>query len=333
MYFDLEKYKESFEYNILRPDTSNEEEGSTDKKNKGDFVLWKLSNKNDNISYNSKWGYGRSGWHIECSVMSSEILGDSLDIHAGGIDLAFPRHENEIAQCQACFSKKWVKYFLHTGHLNIDGLKMSKSLKNFLTISEIVEKSSPESLRILFLQHSWNRPMNYDPDQLKEADSIKKKLFNFKSNIESYIKNRDLRSLNDYDKKALEYLSILKSDIHESFCNNINTSKSLDSLLNFIGQINVMMKTLHSDVLNSAYQYFSKIMKLFGLINDSVEISSKDENIANLLCEYRSNVRQALKSKSNPSVLFDLSDKVRVDIKSLGFAIDDTPQGSVLRKI
>ncbi len=106
--------------------------------------------------------------------MSSEIFGSKLDIHAGGINLAFPHHENEIAQCQGHFHDRWVNYFLNTGHLNINGLKMSKSLKNFLTISEILDVSSPESLRILFLQHPWNKDMSYDPDQLKEADSIKK---------------------------------------------------------------------------------------------------------------------------------------------------------------
>lgn len=204
VYFNLSKYKESFRYNLLRPETlAEEEEENKEKKCREDFVLWKLS-KPGEPSYDSKWGKGRPGWHIECSVMASEILGDKLDIHAGGIDLAFPHHENEVAQCQGYFNQEWVKYFLHTGHLHIDGLKMSKSLKNFLTIKDIVDISSSQQLRILFLQHQWNKEMSYDQEQLKEAGSILKKIMNFTSNAEAIVKKDDIRSMNDFDKKILK---------------------------------------------------------------------------------------------------------------------------------
>jgi cysteinyl-tRNA synthetase len=333
VYFDLSKYKQSFKYNLLRPETVSEpeENASVDKKDKEDFVLWKASKANE-PTYESKWGPGRPGWHIECSAMSSEIFGNKLDIHAGGIDLAFPHHENEIAQCQGHFNEAWVNYFLHTGHLNINGLKMSKSLKNFLTISEILNISSPESLRILFLQHSWNKDMNYDPEQLKEADSIKKKLFNFRSNSESLIKKVSNRSLNTLDKKYLFDLEVSKQAVHDAFINNINTSRALEEILNLITNTNANIKILHSDVLRLILKYVDQILSLFGLINETVQSSQMEEEIASLLCEYRNNVRSAAKSK-DVSKLFTLSDKVREDIKKFGFAIDDTPQGSMLRKI
>ncbi|KAG5725595.1 Cysteinyl-tRNA synthetase, partial [Termitomyces sp. T112] len=121
-----------------------------------DFALWKAS-KPGEPSWPSPWGSGRPGWHIECSVMASAIFGDNMDIHSGGIDLAFPHHDNEMAQSEAyhdCGS--WVNYFIHTGHLHIEGLKMSKSLKNFITIDEILERHSARQLRLAFLTQLWN---------------------------------------------------------------------------------------------------------------------------------------------------------------------------------
>lgn len=332
VYFDLKKYKEKFKYNLLRPETVNEEEEEcTDKKGKEDFVLWKASKPNEPI-YDSKWGPGRPGWHIECSVMASEILGSKLDIHAGGIDLAFPHHENEVAQCQGYFQDHWVKYFLHTGHLNINGLKMSKSLKNFLTIKDIVEISSPQHLRILFLQHLWNKEMNYDPDQLKEADAILKKLANFVSNSESQLKKDDIRSLNSLDKKLLADLDESKSIIDQAFSNNINTPKALDTLIDIVSSTNQHVKILHTDVLRQILNYVVKILGVFGLDFDKKVTSVNEEKLAELLKDFRSEIRVGLKTKADNKTLFTICDKVRESIKELGYTIDDSGNESIIRR-
>lgn len=332
VYFDLAKYKDVFRYNLLRPATgTDEEEESTEKRSRDDFVLWKASKAGEPI-YKSKWGDGRPGWHIECSVMASEVLGKKLDIHAGGIDLAFPHHENEIAQCQGHFGDTWVKYFLHTGHLNIDGLKMSKSLKNFLTIREIVETCSPHHLRVLFLQHLWNKEMNYDPDQLKEADSILKRIRNFISNAESAYKRGDSRSLNDLDKKLMYDLEGFKLEVDSALKNNINTPKALNSILTLISTVNPHLKTVHSDVVGLFLNYVVKITEIFGLVTSKCDVSENDEKMAELLNRFRSEVRTELKRNAGNKKLFEACDKVREAVKGLGYVIDDSNCDSVLRR-
>lgn len=331
VYFSLCNYRTTFQYNVLRPETVNEEEeDNSEKRSKEDFVLWKASKPGD-PTYESKWGKGRPGWHIECSVMASEVLGKKLDIHAGGIDLAFPHHENEIAQCQGCFGEPWVRYFLHTGHLNIDGLKMSKSLKNFLTIKEIVKSSSPMHLRVLFLQHLWNKEMNYDPDQLKEADSILKKIFNFISNAEALLKRGDTGSVSELDRRMMQDLESFKREVDAAFKSNINTPKALNAILQLIAAANLHLKALHSDVLGMILAYVLEIVELFGLVQKKSAVQG-DEKMAELLNSFRSEIRKELKANSGSKRLFEICDKVRDAIKGLGYIIDDRPDGSVLRK-
>jgi cysteinyl-tRNA synthetase len=133
---------------------------NTDKRNQSDFALWKAS-KPGEPTWASPWGEGRPGWHIECSAMSS-VLGDHLDVHGGGVDLKFPHHDNEIAQSEAHYnSPQWVNYWLHSGHLHIENCKMSKSLKNFITIRQALDKYTARQLRMLFLVHSWHGTMDY----------------------------------------------------------------------------------------------------------------------------------------------------------------------------
>lgn len=133
----------------------------SDKKNPGDFVLWKKSKEKEPF-WNSPWGNGRPGWHIECSCMCSEIFGENLDIHTGGCDLKFPHHDNEIAQTEAYYDHdQWINFFLHTGHLNIDGLKMSKSLKNFKKISDFIDTYSANTFRLFFCTNRWDNDMDF----------------------------------------------------------------------------------------------------------------------------------------------------------------------------
>lgn len=154
-----------------------------------DFALWKAS-KPGEPAWDSPWGRGRPGWHIECSVMATEVLGNKLDIHAGGIDLRFPHHDNEIAQSEACFeSDSWVNYFLHSGHLTITGCKMSKSLKNFITIKEALKDNSARQIRIAFLLHSWKDTLDYSPSVMEGAVQLEKLL-----NVRCSLEARPLRS-------------------------------------------------------------------------------------------------------------------------------------------
>jgi cysteinyl-tRNA synthetase len=146
----------------------------SEKRSVTDFALWK-SSKSGEPWWDSPWGRGRPGWHIECSVMASTICGDSLDIHTGGVDLKFPHHDNELAQAEAYYGNSdWVKYFLHSGHLTIAGCKMSKSLKNFVTIQEALKKYSSRQLRLAFLLHSWKDTLDYSDNTMNMAVQYEK---------------------------------------------------------------------------------------------------------------------------------------------------------------
>lgn len=189
VYFDIGAFeKAGNSYARLRPESKNDKalqdegEGSLSKnlggkKGAGDFALWKKSKAGEPF-WPSKWGDGRPGWHIECSVMASDILGSQMDIHSGGIDLAFPHHDNELAQSEAYFCEHgkgehtWVRYFLHMGHLSISGSKMSKSLKNFQTIEDALATSyTSRSMRIVFLMGKWNDGVEISPDMRAQADN------------------------------------------------------------------------------------------------------------------------------------------------------------------
>jgi cysteinyl-tRNA synthetase len=193
VYLSLEAFKaQGHTYRKLKPfagDTSEadmaEGEGALggaeagEKQHPNDFALWKAS-KPGEPSWPSPWGAGRPGWHIECSVIASDILGPNLDVHAGGVDLKFPHHDNELAQAEAFYGhSQWVNYFFHAGHLDIKGLKMSKSLKNFITIQQALEKHSARQIRLMFLLQPWDKGMNYSDQTMQDAKAKEAVFRNF----------------------------------------------------------------------------------------------------------------------------------------------------------
>ena len=354
VYFDLKKYKKIFKYNVLRLsgieqhliDTTVKSIISTEKKSLDDFALWKNVVNKDELKFHSPWGEGRPGWHIECSVMSTHIFGSKLDIHGGGIDLMFPHHENEIAQCQGYFNDTWVKYFLHTGHLNIDGRKMSKSLKNFLTISEIINNYSGITIRILFLQHHWNSPMNYSEEQLKRADVTRKKIFNFISTAESIITQQKLNNINNFqksnpyirsmtsaDKELYAVLLNTKQIIDKHFRDNINFSDAFLEITNLITNVNTVISDLSTDILYNILTYIKKILDIFGIIEDHQIQDELSEKFANILNNFRMQIRQSLRNKATFKELFTICDKIRDEVKTVGYQIEDTKDHSIIRKI
>lgn len=190
VYFDVAKFDAAKHHHYAKlvpeayDDTKSLQEGEGDlcisedrlseKRSANDFALWKTS-KPGEPWWPSPWGNGRPGWHIECSVMASDICGNTLDIHTGGVDLKFPHHDNELAQSEAYFDRaNWVNYFLHTGHLTISGCKMSKSLENFITIQQALQKNAACDLRLIFLLHSWKDTLDYSDNTLEMATQYKK---------------------------------------------------------------------------------------------------------------------------------------------------------------
>merc|ERR1712166_716541 len=254
VYFNTKKYLQAGrDYSKLRPGGSSdllaEGEGSismegSEKQNETDFALWKKS-KPGEPSWKSRWGMGRPGWHIECSVMAGDILGDHMDIHGGGDDLKFPHHDNEVAQSEACFGcDQWVNYFLHAGRLNIDGLKMSKSLKNFTTIQAVLEHFSATQMRIMFLKQAWEQTMMYSEASMDGAKATEAKFKIFFGNALSATRELGVEGPQNWtetDKKYSDILVQQRAIIHKSLCDNFDTPRVMGALDEIVKHFNIYM--------------------------------------------------------------------------------------------
>ncbi|CRG99705.1 cysteine--tRNA ligase, putative [Plasmodium relictum] len=321
VYFDIEEFKknEIHFYARMEPSSVKDEnrilEGEGDlgmiskkKKNSYDFALWKASKPNEPY-WDSPWGKGRPGWHIECSTMASNILGKVIDIHSGGIDLRFPHHDNELAQSEAFFDhNQWVNYFLHSGHLHIEGLKMSKSLKNFITIKNILSKYTSNQIRILFLLNKWDNFMNYNPngESMIQCIEIDKFFINFFALIDMKIKNFDLNNSNLYwnnaDTQLNNLFRLTKTKIHEHLLDNFNTPDAILAIQKLITEINVYLKNEKTQIglLLEMKHYINFILTTFGLVYDDSQKAKyeKFDQLLQTLGSYRRNIRINLQSNA-----------------------------------
>ncbi|MCJ1330785.1 hypothetical protein MMC10_007472 [Thelotrema lepadinum] len=254
----------------------------TTKKSNADFALWKASRPGE-PSWPSPWGNGRPGWHIECSAMASDRLGSQMDIHSGGIDLAFPHHDNELAQSEAYWSDathnhqhQWVNYFIHMGHLSIAGSKMSKSLKNFTTIREALSRDgwSPRSLRVLFLQGNWKDGIEITDSLLREGTSWEEKINNFfiKANDILGVGNKvEVESSNSQLASALEKA---KEETFEAFCDSFDTRRAMVCMSELVTAFNIMNRpSLDLVDVRSVAQWITFMVNMLGL-NGSVSVDS-----------------------------------------------------------
>jgi len=362
VYFDTAVYSKNHYYAKLEPnsvsDLNRVQEGegglsnihANEKKNSGDFALWKKSKENE-PSWPSNWGLGRPGWHIECSTMASDILGSNIDIHAGGVDLRFPHHDNELAQSEAYFdNNQWVNYFLHSGHLNIDKQKMSKSLKNFTTIRDGLQKyKDARSIRMLFLLHKWDGPMEYSEDAMSHAVQTHLTFNEFFLNIKVLLrtlsdeKNSAVAEQfwRDQEKEIMKNLNEKKKEIHQYLCDNFNTPEVIKVLLELVKMTNIYIKentNVRIFIVNAIVNYIDSMLKVFGLGEErfaydfSVTEKSKEEILTPVLdafTGFRDKVRAAARAKDIAMVLNEC-DQVRDDtLPPLGIRMEDTSGASV----
>jgi cysteinyl-tRNA synthetase len=247
VYFNVSKFSadKSHTYAKLVPENANNaealEEGegvlsakavghADDKHSPSDFALWKKS-KEGEPWWDSPWGQGRPGWHIECSTMCQATLGEfaggPIDMHSGGIDLRFPHHDNEIAQSEAFLNHpQWVNYFLHTGHLNIDGLKMSKSLKNFIKISSAIERYGARRLRLLFLLYKYNAPMDYSEDVMVLVTSIERSFVEYFTNVKTALRSLPTSGPAKWSSREIALASVVdhaKARVRAALCDDFDT--------------------------------------------------------------------------------------------------------------
>ncbi|KAK8776058.1 hypothetical protein V5799_030600 [Amblyomma americanum] len=258
--------------------------GDDEKRSANDFALWKAS-KPGEPAWDSPWGPGRPGWHIECSVMASSLLGSSLDIHTGGYDLKFPHHDNELAQAEAYFGNDhWVRYFLHSGHLTIAGCKMSKSLKNFVSIRDALSRHSARRLRMAFLLHSWKDTLDYSDNTMDVAAQWEKVFSEFFLNVKDLLRGAPgADSVSAYAKWSEEEVVLnskflaAKDDVHAALCDNVDTRTALESLRSAVTACNVYIKTkqeskkpLDVTLLRNIAGYVTRILEVLGVGNESL---------------------------------------------------------------
>ena len=301
VYFDISKFKDYGKLSgVVKRELKTGTRVLSDEYTKDDvldFALWKKADSLDEASYDSPFGRGRPGWHIECSVMSQSILGNKLDIHAGGIDLIFPHHENEIAQSEAKTGESpFVKYWVHGAHMLVDGKKMSKSLNNFYTLSDLEKKGfEPLVLRYLFLQTHYRQEMNFTLEALSASQNALNKL---------------IKEVSSYDEPKVGC-----AEFEEKFLDAINDD------LNMPKALSILWEVIKSDYPTSAKaETVFKFDKVLGLsLNKAKEISKKQgkelpEEVIKLF-EERLRLRNEKK--------YDEADKIREKIISLGFKVED----------
>uniref|UniRef100_A0A182MYJ3 Cysteine--tRNA ligase, cytoplasmic n=1 Tax=Anopheles dirus TaxID=7168 RepID=A0A182MYJ3_9DIPT len=260
-------------------DLSTGEDRLTEKRSPNDFALWK-SSKAGEPWWDSPWGRGRPGWHIECSAMASDICGDYLDIHTGGVDLKFPHHDNELAQSEAHDgSSEWVKYFLHTGHLTIAGCKMSKSLKNFVTIQQALEKHTATQLRLAFLLHSWKDTLDYSDNTMEMAVQYERFMNEFFLNVKDLTRHVQTGPARDaFDRwrpveaDLQQKFADARAAIHEALCDNVDTRTALDVMRGLVSTCNVYIKEHRSSGFNALLMrriasYCTDLLHVFGAVN------------------------------------------------------------------
>ncbi|OZT10986.1 cysteine--tRNA ligase [Priestia aryabhattai] len=281
-----------------------------------DFTLWKTA-KNDEIAWDSPWGQGRPGWHIECSAMARKYLGDTIDIHAGGQDLSFPHHENEIAQSEALTGKTFAKYWLHNGYINIDNEKMSKSLGNFVLVHDIIQKHDPSLLRFFILSVHYRHPINYNEEILENTRKGYERLQTAYMNL----KHR-LDAATDLSDDNSEWAAKI-DELHNSFIkemdDDFNTANAISVLFELAKQANVYLleSTTSKEVIEAFINEFNQLGGALGLTFGAQELV--DEEIENL-------IQQRIDARKNRD--FKLADQIRDKLKAKNIILEDTAQGT-----
>ena len=306
-------------------------EVDTRKQHPMDFALWK-SAKPGEPSWDSPWGKGRPGWHIECSTMSLKYLGEQFDFHGGGSDLIFPHHENEIAQSQACIGDEhsFAKYWLHNGFITIHNEKMSKSKNNFFTVKDILQEYPGEVVRFFILQTHYRSPLDFSDERLKEAQTSLARLQQSKAFMDELLKKEGAAdTAKDLVAKAEEY----RKAFYEAMDDDFNTALAISQLFGLSKDINIY----YQDVMNKGADYdaagFARVSEIYlemaaiiGIFEQ--EEAAADDGLTDKLMELIISIRQDARKEKN----WAIADKIRDELKEVGIVIEDTPNGARWKK-
>ena len=336
VYFNIKKFKSygKLSHRSVKDMISGARVEPVDKKRDPlDFALWKKV-KEDEPSWESPWGEGRPGWHIECSAMSTCYLGDTFDIHAGGRDLIFPHHENEIAQAEAATGKRFANYWLHNGMLTIDAQKMAKSLGNFITIEDVLGKYHPDIVKMFFLSTNYNSPIDFSWQRLDGLKSVKSSFDSFFSKIRA-IKNLDgVKYNSNFEKVCFELdkeIDNLSLKFKNAMDDDFNTALAFGVLNEVLGLGNKIYDDKRLDfsskvvLLIRIKNIILDFSKIFGLFEDLDSGSEDYKQVVDLLIQ----VRGELRDQKN----YQLADKIRIYLEEEGIVLEDGVGGSSWRKV
>jgi len=359
VYFSVEKFKD---YGMLSGQRLDEMkvgariDPGEQKHNPLDFALWKKS-KTDEPSWDSPWGKGRPGWHIECSTMSSKYLGLPFDIHGGGMDLRFPHHENEIAQAEAATGKQFAKYWMHIGLLTINGEKMSKSLGNIVNIRDLLNKWDSEVVRFFFAQTQYRSPPDFNDKALSDAEKGLEKIHRLKEKIESLCGNIssnkfNVKSLTKTEKNYLDYVEDFKKKFDDAMDDDFNTPQAIAAFFDFVNLSNRFFEENNNPSKNLCKYALDVFVQLGSVLTlfqpnvhrkDASEETVLLEKLHSVVSKYEKNADKtdikslmekiiALREKVRRNKDWKLADKIRKELSDIGFEVQDTSDGPVWRK-
>jgi cysteinyl-tRNA synthetase len=326
VYFDTKKFEG---YGKLSKQNQDELEAgarievNSQKRHPMDFVLWK-SKKEGEPGWNSPWGEGRPGWHIECSVMSNRYLGETIDIHAGGQDLTFPHHENEIAQSEARSGKTFSNYWIHNGYININNEKMSKSKGNFFTVRDISNSYDLEIVRFFMLSAHYRNPVNFSDEMLNQAKAGLERLYNTKERLEFILSNLEESSMSEVESSLVCELNSYRQKFIDSMDDDINTADAVSVIFE-------LAKFINSNVAEcSSKEFAQKNLDLFNELTNVLNIVNKKKD-NNLDEEIEKLIQKRTDAKKNKD--FALADSIREELLNMGIVLEDTRQGVKWKRI
>lgn len=329
VYFRAKKFKE---YGKLSHQPLEELEAGArinvneSKEDPMDFALWKKQ-KPGEPAWDSPWGKGRPGWHIECSAMANKYLGSTIDIHSGGQDLTFPHHENEIAQSEAANDAPFAHYWLHNGYINVDNRKMSKSLNNFFTVRDVAREYDYEVIRFFMLSAHYRNPINFSKDLMEQAKSGLDRMYTCLSNLDFLRKNAADRAMNEQETELAGKLDEYKQNFMNAMDDDLNTADAIAAMFEIVREVNANITATSNasvTIIELAENMLKELGNVLGILQKSAGQDDLDSEIEALI-EKR---QQARKEKN-----WAVADSIRDQLKEMGIVLEDTPQGVKWRRV
>lgn len=326
VYFDTQKFEG---YGKLSKQNQEDLEAgarievNSQKRHPMDFVLWK-PRKEGEPGWESPWSVGRPGWHIECSVMSKRYLGDTIDIHAGGQDLAFPHHENEIAQSEARSGKTFSNYWIHNGYININNEKMSKSKGNFFTVRDIADKYDLEVVRFFMLSAHYRNPVNFSDEMLSQSKAGLERLYNTKEKLEFTLTNLKVTDIKEDEKGLSEELNSFREKFIAAMDDDINTADAISVIFELARFINTNVNE------ESSIEFAKKCLAEFEELTNVLNIVNKKQEEV-LDADIEKLIQDRVDAKKNKD--FALADEIRNKLLEMGIVLEDTRQGTKWKRV